>query len=50
MRSEDLKHLRKKLIREREYYLEHGGLTGDISVLYNVLIALIKQLEEAEEG
>jgi len=49
MRSEDLRHLRKKLIDSREYYQEHGGLFGDVSTLYDVLITLIKQLEEAEE-
>jgi len=48
MRSEDLRHLRKKLIGEREYYLA-GGMTGEVRTLYDVLITLIKQLEEAEE-
>jgi len=49
MRSDDLRHLRKKLIGEREYYLARGGMTGEIRTLYDVLITLIKQLEEAEE-
>ena len=49
MRSENLEHLRKKLIGEREYYLARGGMTSEVRTLYDVLITLIKQLEEAEE-
>jgi len=49
MRSENLRHLRKKLMEKREYYLAHSGLTGDVRGLYDTLITLIKQLEEAEE-
>jgi len=46
MRSEDLRYLREKLIDRRKLY---RSMKGEVSALYEVLIALIKQLEEAEE-
>jgi len=46
--SENLKHLRERLIERKNSYLERGGLPGHILTLYDTLITLIKQLEERE--
>ena len=44
--GENLKEIKRALIDFRTYRMEHGGMEGDVSFLYDALIHLIGVLEK----